>query len=146
MLLKVAAVLTMAAASAAKRLEMMMFDIATAGLNLGGGFTRSSDGVLYRIDGGPWKEVVSKGDKAACGAVCGYDERQYTIPELGNNRAFICIKNPKNLQCVPGFKYECKLRYGDLYSTYKSRTDGSFFGFGLYTGDFCGGYVVDVNI
>jgi hypothetical protein len=68
-------------------------------INLGGASVSSLSGMTYRIDGGTWKSIYpTKGDYAACGTSCKYNNwHTYVILELDNNPVFYCEDDT----CVP---------------------------------------------
>jgi hypothetical protein len=139
------AIAALAAVTSAKQLDILLFSTASGVLGLGSSSTSSSEGVIYRIDGGDWKQIDSDNGHAACSYQCGSNgySTPYRVPELDGNSFQVC---QSRADCVPGDKYSCQFKYGDIVSTYQSTTDSKFWGIGTSLTTFCGGSFVDVNL
>jgi hypothetical protein len=139
--------LALSAISNAKELQMLIFQTSGVTLDLGGTSTQQSAGMLYRIDGGDWKELDTYNKPSVCSKLC--DSGSYltfSIPELDGNTVNVCEKLSGNeSECLAGSSYTCQFSYGTIVSTYQSTKDVSPYGIGYETGTYCGGAVVDVN-
>jgi hypothetical protein len=135
------------AISNAKELQMLIFQTAGVTLSLGGSSTQSSNGVLYRIDGGDWKELDSYNNPSPCSKLCDSGSYlTYSIPELDGNTVNVCETIDKGeSECLAGASFTCQFSYGTITSTFKSTEDVTPYGIGYQTGTYCGGAVVEVN-
>jgi hypothetical protein len=133
--------------TAAKKLGLLAYNVGTATLDLGGGSVSGQNGMYYKIDDGDWKEIKNEGDRAPCSVACGDNNWSpaYKIPELGDNEVFVCTDGDS---CVPGNKYTCSFRYGDLVTAQIDSTeDSKFWGLGNSIGTYCGNTdVFEINL
>jgi hypothetical protein len=128
----------MASLTTATQLSLLAFNIGTGTLNLGGATITGENGLLYKIDDGEWQEAENDADRAPCSYDCGGDNWSdgYKIPELADNVVFVCTDDT----CVPGQKYKCTFRYGDIVAgPIDSNGDDTYWGLGNAVGTYCGG-------
>ena len=135
-----------AALADAAKLQMLMFNTGQSTLDLGGASTTRTDGVLYRIDNGSWKEIKASDDKGVCSKVCGKGEFSgFDVPELNGNTVKGCQDNFGGPgECTPGGTFTCQFTYGDSTKSFSSVTDVSLYGLGSQVGTYCGGDVADI--
>jgi hypothetical protein len=134
--------LLLAATARATQLDVLTFSSSQTYLDLGGTSTSQNSGTIYRIDGGPWKEIANDEDKSPCAYGCDKYSPNYVVPELGGNTFGICTVEAS---CVPGQDFGCKFKYGDIVVSYESSTDSSVWGLATQIATYCGGAFVTVG-
>jgi hypothetical protein len=145
MLFQSLAALAMAASSSAKVLEVLAYSTGASGLDLGGASTSQENGVIYRIDNGPWEEISNEKDNSYCASSCSGDDYSapYHVPKLQDNSFTICVDGD---DCVPGTHFTCQFKYGDLVAAYSSTSDSEFWGLGSQEASYCGGQFIGVDL
>jgi hypothetical protein len=129
----------MAGLATATKLSLQTYNVGAGTLDLGGASLSGENGLLYKIDDGPWKELKNDADRAPCSYDCGNDKWSagYPVEELGGNLIFVCTDKDS---CVPGVKYSCTFRYGDIVvGPIDSNSDDEYWGLGNSVGEYCGG-------
>ncbi|KAB5566224.1 hypothetical protein GE09DRAFT_1218492 [Coniochaeta sp. 2T2.1] len=125
-------------------LDLVLFQVGGATLDLGGASTYSNTGVIYRVDNGQWKELTGPDTPGHCSTSCEIDKwMSFPIPEFSGATVSFC-EGPNT--CIPGNEFDCQTRYGDDTKFFTGTSDSTFWGLGHQTGSYCGGTVIYENI